>query len=519
MDPKTTEFIQDMTVLHNGKYHYTNTVYINNLTPVVIQCPIHGEFEQLPKTHKRGYGCIECGRMVTKRKRSSNNSEFISKAQEVHGHVYDYSKVIYNKASEKVTIVCRVHGDFQQTPNGHLDGKGCRKCSTERNAKQQTCSTETFIEKAKQVHGDRYDYSKVIYKKASEKVVIVCPVHGDLEQTPNGHLRGGGCQMCAGNYTSTTEEFIAKAKQLHGDRYDYSNVIYQRAIRKVVIGCRVHGDFEQTPNNHLDGQGCFKCGHKMVLFSTQDFIDAAVKIHGNLFDYTNVHYSKMFDKVEIICRSHGSFYQTPSNHITHKQGCQLCAGNYLSNTEEFIEKTKQIHGDTYGYTKVVYINNHTKVTITCNNHGDFQQAPVDHLSGKRCPKCFSSYSKKQIEWLTLMEIRDSCQIQHALNEGEYKIPTTNYKADGYCAETNTVYEFHGDFYHGNPKNKKFNPEDINPKSKKTYGELYRNTLKKEEVIKSLGYNLVTIWESDWVKFNKSIKKIQKIFRMRRQSSA
>lgn len=133
-----------------------------------------------------------------------------------------------------------------------------------------------------------------------------------------------------------------------------------------------------------------------------------------------------------------------------------------------------------------------------------------HKIGKECPKCSNQYSKISIEWLSYMEIKNSIKIIHAKNEGEFYIPNSRYKADGYCKETNTIYEFHGDFWHGNPK--KYNSTDVNKKNSKTFGELYQNTLNKEQQIRDMGFNLITIWESDWIKFNKCIRILQRKFR-------
>lgn len=202
------------------------------------------------------------------------------------------------------------------------------------------------------------------------------------------HLgKKSGCIKCAGRYLSNTEEFIEKAKLIHRDKYDYSKVEYIKANEKVIIICEDHDEFLQTPNNHLNGQGCYKCGHNMFIFTNNDFINKAKEIHYDKYDYCKINYIQMNEKVIILCKEHGDFEQTPSNHITHKQGCQKCIGNYLSNTEDFIEKAKLIHDNKYDYSKINYINNHTNVVIICKEHGDFEQTPQTHLSGCGCKCC------------------------------------------------------------------------------------------------------------------------------------
>jgi very-short-patch-repair endonuclease len=321
----TEEFIRSSILVHGkDKYDYSKTVYVNNLIEVIIICKVHGEFLQLPKTHKRGSGCRECGLITRANKRTMTNEKFIENATLIHGDTYDYSKVVYIKSIENVIIICRIHGEFLQTPNSHLCGAGCRKCADKKNADKQRKTTEQFIEDARKVHGDTYSYSKVDYKTAMENVIITCLIHGDFEQTPNGHLSGHGCRFCAGCYKSNTEEFIEKARNVHGDTYNYSKVDYKTSIIDIIIICPIHGEFEQMPNRHLCGAGCHACGYKMTIFSTEDFIQKAKEVHGDTYNYSKSIYVKMLGKITIICRIHGDFEQTASNHITHRQGCPIC---------------------------------------------------------------------------------------------------------------------------------------------------------------------------------------------------
>ena len=190
---------------------------------------------------------------------------FIKEAQEIHKNKYDYSKVIYKKAQEKIIIICPKHGEFLQTPNSHLHGNGCPKCKNEKTSERCKDTTENFIRKSRKVHGNFYDYSNLIYNGNKEKVEILCPIHGSFWQGPNNHLRGCGCPKCKGSRiskskTRTKEEFIDKAKLVHGDRYDYSRVVYVNSITPVEIICKFHKtSFWQDPGNHLQGKGCPIC--------------------------------------------------------------------------------------------------------------------------------------------------------------------------------------------------------------------------------------------------------------------
>ena len=153
-------------------------------------------------------------------------------------------------------------------------------------------TTEQFIEKAVEVHGSTYDYSKVEYKTAKTLVIIICGVHGDFEQIPNNHLAGKGCSLCANNVLKTTAEFITEAKNVHKDSYDYDKVIYKGKSHTIIITCPVHGDFEQVSATHLRGSGCPKCGYVTLSnkFSsnTEEFIVKAKQVHGNTYSYARV---------------------------------------------------------------------------------------------------------------------------------------------------------------------------------------------------------------------------------------
>lgn len=189
MNIKTIEFIKKAQKIHNHKYDYSLVEYINCDTKVKIICPIHGEFEQIPYSHLKGFNCLECGRKISNGKHRLSNKDFINKAKLKHGDKYDYSLVEYITKKTKVTIICPIHGEFDQTPDKHLNGQGCYRCSKVRD-------THDFIIKAAQIHNNLFDYSKVNYVNAHSKVTIICPIHGEFEQNPHNHLRGTSCPIC-----------------------------------------------------------------------------------------------------------------------------------------------------------------------------------------------------------------------------------------------------------------------------------------------------------------------------------
>ena len=188
----------------------------------------------------------------------------LEKFKLIHGDFYNYSKVIYTGSNGIIKIICPVHGEFEQKARKHLEGQGCPGCGKERHRKATTKTTEEFILEAKEIHGDRYDYSKSIYVGVHQPVTIICKVHGEFQQSPGNHLgiKQGGCSKCVHDtLRMTTAQFIESARNIHGDRYDYSLVDYTNMAKEVVIICKKHGQFLQRPGTHLyDKSGCPTCG-------------------------------------------------------------------------------------------------------------------------------------------------------------------------------------------------------------------------------------------------------------------
>jgi very-short-patch-repair endonuclease len=384
---KTITFVEKASKKHGGKYSYDNVNYINNYTKISITCKKHGPFEQTPNKHLNGRGCRKCGGTCPYTTKS-----FIVEAIKKHGITYSYEKVNYTNSKEKIIITCKKHGPFEQTPNGHLQGQGCPKC-----AGTYPYTTDSFITEAIKIHGNTYTYEKVNYINASAKIIITCKIHGEFEQVPSGHLQGNGCNKCSYERrgllrSSNTEIFIADAIKKHDNTYSYDNVNYINAYTKISITCKKHGEFEQVPGNHLYGAGCSKCAGTYP-YTTESFIAEAIKIHGNTYTYEKVNYTNNRTKISITCKTHGDFEQKPNGHLSG-QGCRKCSGSYPHTTESFVTEAIKKHRDKYSYNNVNYINNHTKISITCKNHGDFEQIPNNHLNGAGCPSCVNKTEHK-----------------------------------------------------------------------------------------------------------------------------
>ena len=359
---------------------------------------------------------------------------------------------------------------------------------------------EKFIEKANKRHNFKYNYDKVVYINSQTKVCIICPEHGEFWQEPVAHVRGNKCPKCANFNRGSkkrwdTKKFIEESIKTHGDKYNYSKVNYINAMEKVCIICPEHGEFWQTPTLHLSGQGCPKCVGKNL--SQEDIINKFKTIHGDKYNYSKVEYVGMHKKVCIICSEHGEFWQTPSKHILG-QGCGICGKRNkgiirrLTN-EEFIYKSKLIHGEKYDYSNINYITSHNKIELICPQHGIFTQYPYDHLQGHGCPRCGNIYSLGEMDIYSMLvnELGKDNVILH--NRSILK----NKEIDIFIPSLNVGIEYNGLHWHSEQYGK-------------TKWYHYDKTIECE----SKGVKLIQIFEDEYLNnkelvFNK-IKHILKI---------
>lgn len=272
---------------------------------------------------------------ISKMRKRLTQDEFISRSKQVHGNKYDYSLVEYVNTKTKVKIVCPTHGVFEQIPKSHLNGHGCPTCGG-----SKPLTIDDFIKKSISVHGNKYDYSQSSYTNLHSKIKIICREHGAFYQNAHVHMAGFGCPMCSNTARHTTESFIEKAKQVHGDKYDYSKVNYINACTKIHIVCNTCGNnLYVTPNSHLNGSGCSECArqetNKKLKLPISTWIERSRISHVVLYDYSNVKYNNLFDKVEIVCPIHGAFFQEAKSHM-EGQNCPLCSN--ISKGEERIDR-------------------------------------------------------------------------------------------------------------------------------------------------------------------------------------
>ncbi len=323
----------------------------------------------------------------------------------------------------------------------------------------------------------------------------------------------------------TLDEFIEQSINKYGNIFDYSNAIYVNSVTPITLICKNNHTFSIRPGTHLTKKskgGCRKCHFDnlpniLTKYDQNKYIDACKIVHNNIYDYSKTIYTTLHDKITITCNLHGDFTQKAAHHLLNKTGCYLCGrikteqSNMLSDEEiqNRLNEYKLLHNNKYTYGKTYRENNILWLEIICSRHGSHITRFFNHGKGHGCPKCVSVRSNVQIEWLRYRRIRDGF-VQHSDNLGEYVIPNTKLCVDGYNKDTNTIYEFQGDFWHGNPSI--YEPDSINTKLNVTFGELYNKTMQKINTLVNMGYNVVYIWEKDWRHAISMVKKIQKIWR-------
>ena len=347
---------------------------------------------------------------------------------------------------------------------------------------------EQFVNSAKAVHGNKYNYDKVVYKNSKIKIEIICPDHGEFRQVPNSHLNGNGCPKCgaqsrrehAKKRRVSAQQFIKAAKTIHGDKYIYDKVVYRATNTKVTIICPDHGEFLQNPYNHKTGEGCPKCAPNRKL-NTREFIKKAIAIHGDKYRYDDVEYVRNDKKVIIICPIHGNFEQTPHAHTSKRvAGCPACGGTQKGNTKAFIEAAKKIHGNKYNYDKVEYKNNKTKVIIICKKHGEFKQSPKTHVHmATGCSRCTNKAEGKLADYLNKLFI---VHRRFWIERKEY---------DFFLPDFNLIIERDGEQHY--KENNLFSRGDNNYLSKQHENDLFKTRLAKKK-----GYKIARIpyWLSD-----------------------
>jgi hypothetical protein len=330
---------------------------------------------------------------------------------------------------------------------------------------------EEFIARANIEHNNKYGYLKFVYGGFEVKGTITCPKHGDFEQRPHNHFGGKnnvgqGCPKCGRSFS--LEEFIAKARLIHGDKYSYLKSIYVRIDKKLTITCDIHGDFQQKPAGHLSGRGCKLCGFLIQAKSNKSFekfIKKARLKHGDRYSYLKFIYGGYQVRGLITCKIHGDFEQTPLHHLDG-HGCFDCSVDASRLTfEEFKSRSIKFHNGFYNYDCAadVFIDSTTPVPINCPKHKIFYQRPSQHMVRTGCPICNVAGSSEELIFLMLMENNIKFEYDYFIKKID-KSEKQKYYLDFFFPDINIVIEYNGlQHYKASKFGEKITDEEANQK--------------------------------------------------------
>lgn len=347
-------FIKKSRLIHGDKYDYSISKITFVTEPVKIRCPDHGIFEQTPSSHYNGSKCPECSKELSANKRRVSSAELLNKFKQVHGNRYSYKLSDFKGVEAIIKIECPDHGIFEQTPKSHINGSTCPKCARLKASQTRIKNRrKAVIDEFHSVHNHKYSYAKFKYLKASVKSIITCPEHGDFKMTPNSHLGGTGCPECGlirrAKKRRVDEAILLKWMQkMHKGRYDYSEAEFFGSTKKVKIICTIHGAFMQSPESHLIGRGCPKCGdiisRDAKVLSLDDFIKRSGEIHDYKYSYKQSVYKNSHTKIKIHCPDHGLFHQTPTSHLSGS-GCPKCASHGFKRSDKGVFYIHEIYSN------------------------------------------------------------------------------------------------------------------------------------------------------------------------------
>jgi hypothetical protein len=412
--------------------------------------------------------------------------QFIERAISVHGDRYDYFLADYIGSKIKVKIICSVHGEFLQQPGNHLSGRGCTICG-ENYPLTNEIVDKLIINKNIERIGN-YINNKI-------KIDFKCLINNCFHiwsAAPSSIINNNsGCPACSGHLSLTNEIIDQRLCERNIKRIE--NYITDSTNIKISFQCLISSClyvWGATPNNILNNNsGCPQCAGVVKL--TNETVDRRL-INRNIKRINC--YTNNATKINFQCLINSCNYiwkAMPTDVLNGETGCPKCSGN-LSLNNEIIDQ--RLYGRNIKRLGD-YINARKSINFQCLIKGCehiWMSTPDSILNSKKsgCPKCSRSISKMEVDWLDALHMSAECR------QKSIKINDKNHRVDAYDPLTNTIYEFYGDFWHGNPN--KYNLDDINCVSHKTYKQLYDRTMLKEKIYKEAGYNLITVWESDYI---------------------
>ncbi len=399
---------------------------------------------------------------------------FIEESEFKYGkNVFNYSKVTYINLVTPVDLICIEHKiTFQQTPKEHFRAKEncCPMCKKENENKKREQENILFQEKAKDIHGDKYDYKFVNYISKTKKVNITCKKHGNFLQTPKSHLKGHGCKKCSSEISKKSNSKGQKRKintvdslkleffLAHGDKYDYSLFkSFKTTKDKIDIICETHGPFQQSILDHKRGSICPKCSTKekssKLKTSIKDLIENFNLKHNKRYDYSLIkEYNNNRELLPILCHieGHGLFYQRATNHLAG-QICPKCSNlnksnNALLSKKELLKRFKKAYPENlFDYSDFIkncdYKGIDKLITVKCNKpgHVEFEVTPYAHIKGQGCPKCASTKGELKIQ-----QYLEDNKIEF-IKEKKFEtlIKNTYLRFDFYIEKYNLLIEYDG----------------------------------------------------------------------------
>lgn len=401
-------FLEDAKRVYGDKYDYSLILNVSSKKEKVpIICPKHGVFYRnynVFVTEQKG--CPQC----RPPRHRWTQEEVVGKIHEFWGDKYDTSKVEFHNCNQKLTLLCKEHGEFKIDFVHILRHQGCPKCAKIKQAKSLRRNIDDVIHEANLIHNGKYDYSLIKdYKNDRTKYPIVCPIHGVFYQTFNNHIHAKqGCPLCGRiqcdeSRKTTFQKFIEQAALVHNNKYEYLEQGFLDTQSYVSIICPTHGEFQQKASNHLNGQGCPLCSRiestNKLRLTKEEFIEKAKSKHGDKYDYSQTEYTKMSDKVTIICKTHVAFTQCANNHIVGN-GCPRCKESSMereigemltAENIQFIHHYKPIF--LLGQHLDYYLPDYS-IAIECQGGQHFY--PVDYFGGEEGFAATKERDKKKL---------------------------------------------------------------------------------------------------------------------------
>lgn len=382
-----------------GKYDYSKFVYKNSETPVKIKCLTCGNvFMQTPESHIYfAKGCHACGDT------RKTNEQYIKEAREKHGDKFNYDKLNYINNHTNITVFCNEHQiEFETNPSNHLKSLngGCPKCKEEYVINNVRIQPEEIKNIITSKFPD-FNYDKTVWKTMNDDITITCPIHGDFVTKPLYLLKYTyGCPKCA-DTTHDTEWFISESKNKYGDRFTYEKTEYVNLKTKVIVTCRKHGDFKVTPSVHLSNfyGGCSGCHSESFGFDV--LVEKIKQKHGDNYEDKFIIKEEDFNgtqsPMKIYCRKHGEVTVCEARNLyISDYGCPKC-GAHIPTQEEFIQQCREVHGDYYDLSEVVFVNMFTDIKVICREHGPFYTRACWFVySANGCPKCNRSHGEIKV---------------------------------------------------------------------------------------------------------------------------